>query len=59
MKGLTIFARIIVVVIALGCVGSAGNEIVNSHLIPIGNEVFGVRVSYDSANWFSPFGLDS
>jgi hypothetical protein len=59
MKQLTIFARVIVMVVALGCVGFAGSEIANGHLIPIGDKVFGVRVCYDSANWFSPFGLVS
>ena len=59
MKRLTILARVIVVVVAVGCVGFAGSEVVNSHLIPIGDKVFGVRVCYDSANWFSPFGLAS
>jgi hypothetical protein len=59
MKGLTVFAWAIIAVVALGCLGFAGNEVVNSHLIPIGNEVFSVHVCYDSSNWFSSFGLVS
>jgi hypothetical protein len=59
MKQLTILARVMVMVFALGCVGFAGSEVVYGHLIPIGNDVFSVRVCYDATNWFSPFGLAS